>query len=681
MTNGSRSATNSAGLMCLILALSGPTFFWPVAAHAQTDTEVETAPDETFVDDLFVEDEIIVTGTRQQFSTVDDITPDVQFGASDIRALGTTDIGELIEAINAEIGSDSSEPPIILLNGRPIQSRRQIRSFPSEAIRRVDVLPPDASLKFSSSPNRRVLNFVLRNRFNALTAELEGGTSTEGGRNSGKASANYLKIIDETRLSLDLSYEVTNNLGETERNISFSDDDRPFSYAGTLIAQDGMSELDTGLSGLAGQPVFSALIPRPLPSRALLLEDFLPGANQTGPVDTRLFRDLLPETEALSIGGSYFRPIGERLSVTAGFNTDFTQSDSRRGLISSSFIIPSDNTFSPFENDVTLFRFGDPILQKSETSDLGATISVFGDYPGWRWSIESAYSKASGKTETNRSLSIDPLQNRITANETDLNPFAKFSLSDLSLSEREQENINLKGRLNGDVLALPAGDMTGSIGVEFTATDLDSTTRFEAAQTDINLSRHVTELSAETNIPLFGSGGGRGERGGNLSLRLNGALSDVESVGTLESYGTGLRWDVSNNISLEGSLDQTQNAPSLSNIGNPIIVENNVRFTDFDTSQPVIIDRITGGNPNLLPEEQRDIRLSGRYSASRELQFNTRYLSRRTRNSITSFPFLTPQLAEAFPDRLTRDSLGNLLSLDARPVNACLLYTSDAADE
>lgn len=674
MTNISRPTNTSAWATCLILALSAPLWAWPIAAGAQADTETETGTEvlleETFVDDLFVEDEIIVTGTRQQFSSVDNITPDVQFGTGDIRALGTTDIGELIEAINAEIGTDSSEPPIILLNGRPVQSRRQIRSFPSEAIRRVDVLPPDASLKFSSSPNRRVLNFVLRNRFNALTAELEGGTSTEGGRHSGEASANYLKIINETRLSLDLSYEIASNLGETERDISFSDDDGPFSFAGTLTAPDGASELDSGLSRLAGEPVFSALIPRPLSSNVLSVEDFLPSANQTAPVDTRLYRDLLPETEAISVGGSYFRPVGERLSVTAGFNTDFTQSDSRRGLISSNFLIPSDNSFSPFENDVSLFRFGDPIIQESDTSDIGATLSIFGDYPGWRWSLESAYSKATGKTETNRALTADALQDAILANDPDLNPFAEFSLSGLSLSEREQENFNLKGRVNGTLLALPAGDMTGSVGLEYTKTDLESMTRFEAAQTDINLSRQVTELSGETNIPLSGSAGGRDERAGSVSLRLNGALKDVEAVGTLESYGTGLRWDVSNNLSLEGSVDQTQNAPSLSNIGNPIIVENNIRFTDFDTGDAVFIDRITGGNPTLLPEERRDFRITARYSPSRELQFNTRYLSRKTENSITSFPFLTPQLAEAFPDRLARDAFGNLVSLDARPVNA-----------
>ena len=674
MINTSRPANTSAWATCLVLALSVPLWAWPIAAGAQTDTETETETEvllkETFVDDLFVEDEIIVTGTRQQFSSVDNITPDVQFGTGDIRALGTTDIGELIEAINAEIGSDSSEPPIILLNGRPVQSRRQIRSFPSEAIRRVDVLPPDASLKFSSSPNRRVLNFVLRNRFNALTAELEGGTSTEGGRHSGEASANYLKIINEMRLSLDLSYEIASNLGETERDISFSDDDGPFSFAGTLTAPDGASELDSGLSRLAGEPVFSALIPRPLSSNVLSVEDFLPSANQTAPVDTRLYRDLLPETEAISIGGSYFRPVGERLSVTAGFNTDFTQSNSRRGLISSNFLIPSDNSFSPFGNDVSLFRLGDPIIQENDTSDVGATLSVFGDYPGWRWSLESAYSKATGKTETNRALTADGLQDAILANDPDLNPFAKFSLSELSLSEREQENFNIKGRVNGTLFALPAGDMTGSVGLEYTKTDLESMTRFETAQTDIYLSRQVTELSGETNIPLLGSAGGRDERAGNVSLRLNGALKDVEAVGTLESYGTGLRWDVSNNLSLEGSVDQTQNAPSLSNIGNPIIVENNVRFTDFDTGNAVFIDRITGGNPTLLPEEQRDFRITARYSPSRELQFNTRYLSRKTENSITSFPFLTPQLAEAFPDRLARDAFGNLVSLDARPVNA-----------
>ncbi|MBL7373368.1 hypothetical protein INQ23_29050, partial [Escherichia coli] len=72
------------------------------------------------------------------------------------------------------------EQPVILISGRR-SSMNEVRDLPTEAIDRIDILPEEVALQYGYGPTQKVINFVLRNRFRAVTTVLEGQMPTAGG--------------------------------------------------------------------------------------------------------------------------------------------------------------------------------------------------------------------------------------------------------------------------------------------------------------------------------------------------------------------------------------------------------------------------------------------------------------------------------------------------------------------
>ncbi|WP_346832935.1 NAD-dependent epimerase/dehydratase family protein, partial [Mycolicibacterium poriferae] len=104
-------------------------------------------------------------------------------------------------------------------------------------------------------------------------------------------------------------------------------------------------------------------------------------------------------------------------------------------------------------------------------------------------------------------------------------------------------------------------------------------------------------------------------------------------------------------------------------LGAPQIVDVNVPVFDITTGDTVLANVVTGGNPDLLAETQRDIRLSASYDFDLfdRSNFRVEYVRNRSEDVTESFPVLTPAIEAAFPDRVTRVN-GQLVELDRRPV-------------
>ncbi|WP_156811871.1 MtrB/PioB family outer membrane beta-barrel protein [Robiginitomaculum antarcticum] len=615
-------------------------------------------------------DEIVVVGVKQGgFTETSTVLPDIVFGIRDILAFGAGDIGELLDAIRAETFSNSDEPPLLLLNGRPVTSMKAIKRFPTEAVRRVEVLPPNTAVKFTSDPSRRVLNFILRSRFHAATGKATAKTTTEGGGTSGTAEFDTLKIKNRVRISLNAAYEKTENLKQAQRNIPARNIQNPFSLGGTITALNQSGEIDPTLSALGNQPITIARVPDAARLGPLELEDFLSGANESSDIDPQEFRDLKPQTESLTLGASLFKPIGERLSISGSIDAEFSTSESQRGLVGSQLILPPDNLFSPFEQSVSLHRYDGPIKRRNAKDDIETNIGIFGDYSDWRWSLEGRHSNVTNARTASRDNGVAGLQDRLYQNDSALNPFGPFPILINTRSNRSEETLLLKAGISGKVAAMPAGDVTGSVRFEYVDAVLNSVEIDSDRHLENMFSRKAAQASTEMSIPLTGNRG-RPKAAGKLSWRLSGAVRGLDGFGTLTRYGTGLNWNASDKLRLEGSLDYQDRAPKLTQLGNPVIRDSNIRVTDFEAGRSVFIDRVSGGNPDLDSERRRTLKISAKYRMNKGFSFNTRYQARTTDNAISSFPFLTPQVAEAFPERLQRSETGTLISLDARPLNA-----------
>jgi hypothetical protein len=173
-------------------------------------------------------EEIIVTGQRLRGAVDSDIPPEVQLDRRDIRALGAASLAELLTAIAPQTRSGRGRGdggPVLLLNGRRISGFSEIRDIPPEAIERVDILPEEVALRYGYRADQRVVNFVLRPRFRAVTGEVEGGIATAGGRESYEVDANFLRLNRAGRFNIDLNYERSAALLESERGIIQADPD------------------------------------------------------------------------------------------------------------------------------------------------------------------------------------------------------------------------------------------------------------------------------------------------------------------------------------------------------------------------------------------------------------------------------------------------------------------------
>jgi hypothetical protein len=69
----------------------------------------------------------------------------------------------------------------MLVNGVRISSFREIRSYPPEAIQKVEVFPEEVAQRYGYSPDQRVVNIILKRNFSSREVEVEYGQPWEGG--------------------------------------------------------------------------------------------------------------------------------------------------------------------------------------------------------------------------------------------------------------------------------------------------------------------------------------------------------------------------------------------------------------------------------------------------------------------------------------------------------------------
>lgn len=167
-------------------------------------------------------EEVVISGQRQPGAVIGDIPPDVQLSAQEIRALGVSNVSELLQALAPVLGTSQGrggERPVVLLNGARISGFNEIRDLPSEAILRTDILPEEVALKYGYRATQRVVNIVLRPRFRSITAEAGAQSSSAGGREGADLSGGLLRVQRDDRLQLDLKLQRSDELLESERNV------------------------------------------------------------------------------------------------------------------------------------------------------------------------------------------------------------------------------------------------------------------------------------------------------------------------------------------------------------------------------------------------------------------------------------------------------------------------------
>ena len=594
-------------------------------AHAQTQAAPAATPgaeDEAF-DEYEVDELVIEAASQPRGSVIGDIPPEITLSPREIRGLGASSVAELLEALEPQLASGRGRGggrPITLVNGGRISSFSEIRDLPPEAIQRVEILPEEVALRYGYRADQRVVNFVLRRRFNAIIAEAGVRVPTEGDRVALDGDLNSLRIQRDTRVQVDLKATQATSILETER-------------------------------------------------------DVLRESDVTG-VDPRPYRTLLPETSSLALNTVVARSLGEGVSMTLNGTLENTESEGLLGLPSGSIAVAAGNPFSPdgLPTNVLSYDLGRGALRRVSdglTGHLGG--SVNGAVSGWRWTVTTNADYARSRSLTERGLNTDLLQAAVDAGQ--VNPFGAIPANLLAFRAPDTAKSTVTSAdaellLNGSLFELPAGPVSVAFTVGADTLRSDSRSVRSGVVRESDLSRHIGQAQANFDIPLARSNGVLSALG-DLSLNANVAVDELSDFGTLTTWGGGLNWSPVEPVRLIASYTKEDGAPTVQQLGDPEIATPLVRVFDFTRGETVEVTQISGGNPLLVSDNREVLKLGLTLRPWKEtnLVFRADYNRSRTENLISAFPAATAEIEAAFPERFLRGDDGRLLQVDVRPVN------------
>lgn len=340
--------------------------------------------------------------------------------------------------------------------------------------------------------------------------------------------------------------------------------------------------------------------------------------------DAGRFRTLVAETERITVNGLVSGQMFGNVSATLSgrFEASGFQSLLGRGAN------------GPLARDTDI-----------RTAQLGTTLH--GQIGRWLWTFTGGHNRISTETLTDaggaardRARSIDSVTNAVVL-------------------------------LSGALLTLPAGPLSTNIRGSLELRDFSSSSLRGGIGRQAGLSRDVGAVQVNLNAPIARRGRHGATLLGDLALNATFEVERLSDHGALHSYGYGFNWSPARAINIVGSALAEQSAPTMEQLGAPLLATSNVRTLDFARGEVVDITRTSGGNPELRPEGRDVFRLgvNVRPPTGTDFVLSADYLLTRTDHPVAAFPSMIPDVEAAFPERFTRSADGRLLQVDARPLN------------
>ena len=671
-----------------VLAAGVALSVFPLNAHAQqvtseSDPAAQADPEQVLdaADDGGTQDvpTIVVRAEREPGMVIGDIPPDQQLDPADIRAYGVSSVSDLLDELAPQTQSASGGRPVVLLNGRRISGFREIRDLPTEAILRVDILPEEVALTYGYSADQRVVNIVLRDHFRSATVELTDRIATAGGRTNPEVELGLVTINPNGRFNLNLEYEQSSKLLESERDIIGEPSDDPFDLAGNITAAPGYADIDPALSAAAGEPVTIAGVPASAAGGIPSLGDFAATANRANVTDLGRYRTLLPESRQFEANAVLARSLSDDIQATINTSLEYNDSVSDLGLPGISAVLPEGNPFSPFSRDVVLNRYvaGAPLQQssKSVTSHAGLTLNGSID-TNWRWTVTGNYDRVDSKSFTDLGLDAAGLEAALAANDPEVNPFGPLVPPLIAPiagnnASSTSSTAGADALLHGNLVDLPAGDLSTSLKIGAQTNDFSSPSFRNGITREGDIARDIVNARLNLDLPITSKRRDFLGWAGDLSANANIAVDHLSDFGTLKTFDYGLNWRPIEEVRAQISFTDQDRAPSANQLGDPLISTPNSRIFDYVRGETIDITRIGGGNPGLNAEARHRFKAGFNLRPFDDTDFNLRadYVSTRTDNAISGFPAVTAAIEAAFPERFVRDGSGRLVSVDTRPIN------------
>jgi len=367
------------------------------------------------------------------------------------------------------------------------------------------------------------------------------------------------------------------------------------------------------------------------------------GSAPPGGIDPGSARTLIADSRSLGLNGTWTTGLGEGgLNGALTLNGAYTRGDS--------------TSFSGLD-----FVTRDPLRRRtsSDTFESGLTFAK----PLGEWQLTATF-------DGSHALSVTQIDRRSAA---DASPGAGDSGFDTARATTD--SVNSLVTVVGRPLSLPAGDVTATIKAGYAWNGIvSSDTRNIADGADpgrTRLTRGDASAGVNLGIPLTSRRQDVLAGVGDLTLNLSAGVNRLSDFGTLTDWSAGLTWGITPRLNFQASYIQNQAAPGLTDLGNPIVQSFNVPVFDFTRGETRLVTIISGGNPDLVRETRRDVKLGVNWQLPflSNATLVAEYFRNNSDNVTESFPVLTPEIEAAFPGRVTRDPVtGELVSIDRRPV-------------
>ena len=587
----------------------------PVSGMAQDDPDGSTPAAN--------QGEILVIGDRIRGQVDTEVAPVLELNSEEIGAYGASTIADLVTALEPQTSSNRGRGggrPVFLINGVRIGSFREFRSYPSEAIEKVEVLPEEVAQKFGFAPDRRVVNFILKDNYSALTGEVEYEQPDRGGYSVTEQELTLLKITKGARINANVERNASTALTEAERNIE--------------QAEGSIPGVETD--------------PDPAEFRTLIAD------RETYEASLNYAKAFIESGTSVSLNGSFARTDSTSLSGLDSvvlFNTDDLNDPAREGI-------------------VRTFNAQDPLSRQSRTdtfSSAGSFNTPVGDF------ILTATADASltdSLTYIERRADVSQLVADAAAGLLDIRgPLPILPDAGFDTSDRDTITLDSKVTLAGSPLFLPGGELQTTLDAGYGWDRIESADTRSGKET--SLSRGNFSAGINVTVPITSTRENFLPEAGTIALNGNLAINELSDFGTLLRWSAGINWEPLEGLDLQATYVRREVAPTLSQLGNPQIDTFNVPTFDFTNNTTELVTVTTGGNPALERETQSDWSFSANWRIPfiENARFNVNYSTNRSDNVSSSFPFLTPEIEAAFPGRITRDGDGRLTAVDLRPVD------------
>jgi iron complex outermembrane receptor protein len=492
-------------------------------------------------------------------------------------------------------------------------------AIPSIAIERIEIVADGASAVYGSDAVAGVANFILRKDYNGLEARgrygfADGYWTAQGGVLAGK---NW----GSGQLVLAYEFAKHDNLNGGERDYVKSD-----------LTAFGGSDFRNGQCNPGNIVIGSTNYAIPAggvtPATANLL-----APNTFNRCENLRFADILPKETRNSGYGYLSQELAkglkfhlEGLYTSRTYLAEAVQQGSTSNIVNLS--VPSTNPYyvRPVGSTATT-----ETVQYDFTKELGLinqtgyTRSLFLT-GGLTWDISSKWHvSADGFYSSDRSAQVTKRVNttaltaalRSTDPATAFNPYGGTNsqsvldsvFSGIFFPYATSRTRGGSVEVNGDLFALPGGDVRLAAGAEFVRYTADAGSQQGALSAPTlvptpKLSRNQKSVYGELFVPLFGASN---EMPGLRRLELSAAYryDDYDDVGSTTNPKIGINWSPVKGLLFKGSYGTSFRAPGLQDL---LLLRSGASLTVATWTDPTsptgtsVGLQLNAGNPNLTPE-------------------------------------------------------------------------------